>query len=239
LSFKKLGIFLICLISLTCSKDPVKPSVDYEPEINIFALLTLNNSNKRVIVEETFRSDSYLPAKRGVENAEVYIRRQQQEIHLQHIHNGRYIDTLDILEMRSGETYTLFIQLPDGREFSAQTVIPDAPKIIQPQHAANVPAYNPLEVQWNASKYAKDYIVSITNIGGDFTTSTLTDTLETTIFPFLFAPPNVYIIKVAAASPDYFTYIQTPPHKNSQGNIQGAVGVFGAIAYKYISVEAE
>ena len=215
------------------------PTIDYEPEVNVFGLFILNNNQKTIWLEQTYKVTDYLPEFRGIEDAEVKVTTSSQRVFFTHLFNGRYVDDKDELVLEAGETYYLDIVLNNGHKITAQCVMPDKPSITSPQYADTVAAYRALEVSWNHAEFADRYELSIYNFNRTFTFSTLSDSDSEELFAFLFAKPDEYMIKLTAMDRNYYDHTRSRSNREKIHHIEGAMGVFGAIAYDYLRIYAK
>lgn len=180
-----------------------------------------------------------MPAERGITDATVIIGTDDEKVIMSHRENGAYFDKYRQLTLKAGETYYLDITLDDGHKISATCLMPDKPKIRKPQHQEYVQAYHFLDIEWDKVPQVCRYAVYVTgNISG-FSTHVRTDTSATTIYPFLFAQPDNYVIKTVALDHNYYDYIIGDKNDDPILHIQGSLGVFGAIAYDEVVVTAK
>lgn len=198
----------------------------------------LNEQEKIIRIEKTCKVDEYFPENRGISNAAVVIRTDSLSVNFDHLANGEYTDRGGDLFLKAGEKYSLSVSLPDGRQAWATTLMPDPPEISSPKAHASIKARSPLQVDWAASDLAFRYLVHVSNDARTFNISSRTDSTSVTLFPFLFAKQGVYFVKVTAADCNYYEYISTSDSREASVNIDGALGVFGAVATDAISVYA-
>jgi len=230
-------VFTLELVS--CDEHSVSPQIDYKPELNVFALLILNNQQKVVRVERSYRIDEYLPESVGIANAQVTIRNESQTVHFTHTGEGSYRDTDNALLLKAGTTYHLVVEVPDGRKVSGGCTMPAKPKIINPKSYQEVSAHRVLDVQWQAADFAHRYLCFLTDLEKDFTPRQYSDSTATTFFAFLFAEPDVYTLKVAACDQNYYDHIRTNENNEDIIHLKGGLGVFGALAYDEVTFLAK
>lgn len=238
---KKISIlFLFILIAFlfSCDKSPQQPDMSYESELYVFGLLMLNEQEKIIRVEETYKVDEYFPENRGIANASVVIHTDSLSVIFDHLANGEYTDRGGDLFLKAGERYSLSVSLPDGRQAWATTLMPHPPEITVPKSHASIKARSPLQVSWKASDQAFQYLVHVSNDARTFNISSRTDSTSVSMFPFLFANQGIYYIKVNASDRNYYEYVSSYDSREASVNIDGALGVFGAVAGDAISVFA-
>jgi len=234
-----LFVSLFIFIVLGCNSEPTAPNFPYESKVNVFALLILNNQQKIVRIEHTYKATEYYPEFRGITDAEVSIGTAEHDVKFIHQFNGVYYDIHKELMLQGGETYYLNVTLSDGKRISAQCTMPSKPKIVKPIAQSSVDAFRFLDIEWEAAQYAHRYLIYARNNSGDFATETRSNSTAVTFYPFLFAPPDYYVLKVVAADRNYYDYIRSQSNRDPILHINGALGVFGAVAYDEIVVSAK
>lgn len=229
---------LLPLLLMACDQKSPLPSYSYEPEVNVFALLMLNNQQKTVRVERTYKATDYLPDQRGIDDATIFISSDSQKVSFVHRGNGLYQDVGSELLLRAGRTYHLEVTLADGNKIIGECTQPDRPKIVAPKNGATVDAYRLLNIEWQRTDFAYRYLVFADNGDRSFSVSERTDSTAITLYTFLFADPEMYLLRVAAADPNYYAYLLGSSDDEPASTLDGGLGVFGAVAYDEISVIA-
>lgn len=237
LCLKFLKIFIIWILAVFtlqwvfCDERSVSPQIDYDPELNVFALLILNNQQKIVRVGHSYRIDKKIPESEGITNAQVTIGSDNQNVIFEHAGEGNYRDVHNELDLISGTRYNLKVAVPDGRKVTGSCVMPSKPQISSPQEYQQVAAHHPLNVAWQASDFTHRYICVLSDLEKDFTPSQYTDSTATTFYTFFFAEPDVYTLKVIASDQNYYDHIRTGEDDQDIVHVKGGLGVFGALAY--------
>ena len=163
-------IFMIFTLQwFFCNERSVSPQIDYEPELNVFALLILNNQQKIVRVEHSYRIEEYMPESEGITNAQVTIRSDSQTVQFEHAGEGNYRDAGNSLLLIPGTTYHLEVEVPDGRELTGSCIMPAKPEIINPKFYEEVPAHKALNVMWYKADFAHRYLCILSDLEKDFT----------------------------------------------------------------------
>jgi len=224
---------------LNCSKESPLPTYTYDPEVNVFALLILNNQQKIVRVERSYKATDYFPEQRGITDATVFIHDDTTAVQFLHQGNGIYQDVDGRLLLAAGKSYRLDVTLANGKKITAQCRQPGRPAILSPVNNSVVDAFKFLSIEWGKADFAYRYLVYLNDTSRDFTVSDRTDSTALTFYPFLFAEPDVYVIKVVAAEPNYYDYIRGRPEDEPLSLVSGGLGVFGAVAYDEIVVVAK
>ncbi len=228
----KIILFLLLLALLfACNDNPTVPDFDYEPEINVFGLLILNRQQKTIRIEQTYKVTDYFPEFRGVEDAQVWVSSGDQKVRFVHLFNGNYSDKENKLKLVPGETYYLRIDMPDGRKVTADCIMPAAPRILSPVTNESVPAFKALDVFWERAEFAHRYEIAVDDEFRNFKYSNFSDSTHIQLFPFIFAHPGRYNLKVASLDRNYFDHVRSRSNRDPILHIEGALGVFGAIAY--------
>ena len=232
-------LLIVMILISSCNKEnPTVPEFDYEPEINVFGLFILNNNQKTIRIEQTYKVTDYYPSFRGIEDATVFVSTESQRVEFVHLFEGRYSDEHDVLQLTPGETYKLDITMSDGRKVSAQCIMPDKPKILQPVNGGTAEAFTPLTVEYEQAEFADRYQISLTNDFGGIDFYELSAEGEEELYGFIFAKPDRYIIKVASLDKNYYDHLRSRSDREPLLNINGAVGVFGALAYDTVRFTA-
>ncbi len=235
----KISILLLLLTVLSCKIEEVAaPKLEYEPEIVVFAMLLAterpNDDQKTVRIERTYVVTDTLPYnenQRAVKDAKVFIETEGQRVQFHYTFASNYEDIADQLKIVAGQTYKLDITLSDGRKITSQCLMPGRPHIISPTTDVSVEAYKPLPVKWTEDEFAHRYEVSIEEEFNAFLYDEFFATTEEEIFFFILAPPGKYYIKVASLDQNYYDYLRSRQNRQPISNINGALGVFGAMAY--------
>ncbi len=231
-------LLLLLLLTLGCSKEPPLPTYSYDPEVNVFALLILNNQQKIVRVERSYKATDYFPEQRGIPDATVFVNDDTAAVQFLHQGNGVYQDVDGRLLLAAGKHYRLDITLANGKKLTARCTQPGRPTIQSPMNNSTVEAFKFLSIEWGKADFAYRYLVYLNDTSRDFTLSDRTDSTGITFYPFLFAEPDVYVIKVVAAEPNYYDYLRGRPEDEPMSLVSGGLGVFGAVAYDEIVVVA-
>lgn len=229
------------LIWLSCNDLPEAPKIDYEPEINVFGLLILNNNQKNVKLEKTYRVTDYFPSapNRAVTDARVIVRSNDQEVEFKHLFEGNYGDIQDKLTLKAGYVYQLDVTLADGRKIFAETTMPSKPQILTPSKSDTLPAFQMLNIKWQPALFARAYAVTVYAPTDDFEMTVYSEDTELTFFGFLFAAPNRYTLKVSALDENLYDYFRSRRNRDPLLHIEGAIGVFGSMAYQAVQFEAK
>jgi len=230
---------LLCILA-GCETEPLQPEFNYDSELNVMGLLELNSESCELRLTATTPILETAATPSGISNATVTVQQGDQSVQLENVFEGTYIDRLQKLEYLAGKDYTLTLDASGFPVSRAVCTIPAKPQILQPQQAETVNAHSTLKVKWQAAdSIAAGYIISVNGVSNTFTTTLFTTGTEIDIFPFLFAPPNVYILQVTAAESHYFRYVQLDELDDPHLNVSHAVGVFGAVAWAQVLVKAE
>lgn len=236
----EIKLALIVLLFLTsCTEQSVSPNIDYQPELNVFALLILNNQQKIVRVERSYRVDEYLPEDTGISNAQISISSESQNVQFQSVGQGNYRDVDNALLLSPGVTYNLLVKVPDGRQVTGRCIMPGKPKIIIPESSQEVRAYQPLEIKWQAGNFAHRYICVLYDLEKDFTPQMIADSTAIKFYAFFFASPDVYTLKVMSTDRNYYDHIRTGDNTDDIVHLEGGLGVFGALAYDEVTFVAK
>lgn len=240
---KNLSLYALAaaLVFAACNDTPTQPKVDYESEVNVFGLLILNNGQKNIRLERTYKVTDYFPSlqDRAIEDARVVVRSDEQEVEFKHLFDGNYGDAEDKLVLKAGFVYQLEIILKDGRRVTSETIIPSLPEIVSPQKAEVVRSFQSLPIAWNAALFCAQYAVTVFSQTGGFEFTTYTGETEESVFSFLFAPPGRYVLKVTAMDQNFYDHSRSRPDRNPILHIDGGIGVFGAMAFKSVVFEAK
>lgn len=237
--FHIISALLIVLIFLSCAiEDATAPKLDYEPEVVVFGLLLLTENDdegqKTIRIERSFEITDKLPLdarNRAITDAKVFIETEDQRVQFLYTFDSNYEDIYNRLNIVPGQTYKLNITLADGRNISAQCIMPSKPEIISPRVNAPVEAYKPLDVTWQNDEFAYVYELSIEEEMESFSYSEFSASTEEEILFFVLAPPGKYFLKVASLDQNYYDYLRTSQSRQPISNIDGGLGVFGAMAY--------
>ncbi len=229
---------LLLLSFFACEIEEVAaPKLEYDPEIVVFGLLLYNEYDEfqtTIRIEHAYDITDTLPEdseKRAVKDAQVFVETSTQRVEYEHTFNSNYQDIRGQLERIPGETYKLDITLADGRKITSQCILPDKPLITSPALDTSVEAYKPLTVTWQRDEFAHRYQVSVEEDFDSFYFDEFSATTEEEIFFFVLAPPGRYYLKVASLDQNYYDYLRSARSRESGSNVNGALGVFGAIAY--------
>ncbi len=219
------------LLLLACDHGPDVNEFNYEPEVNLFALLLLNSQQTIIRLEETSRSMDPLPDDRGIAGAEISIQWVEQQVVFRDQGDGRYAEEGEKLRLVPGVTYELLALLPDGRRVEAECTMPVPPEIIAPVDQERVEAYASLPISWLGERGTPGYIVSVRGNTSGHSAEAMTDSTAVDFFPFYLAQPDRYVLKVAAVDRNYNEYLRVQEDEVPTWRVQGGIGVFGAIAW--------
>lgn len=230
----------VAFLGLSCNDLPNSPKIDYEPEINVFGLLILNNNQKNIKLERTYKVTDYFPSapNRAVTDARVIVRSNDQEVEFKHLFEGNYSDIQDKLTLKAGYVYQLDVTLADGRKVFAETTMPSKPQIITPSKGDTLPAFRLLGIEWQPALFSRAYAVTVYAPNGDFELTVYTEETQLSFFGFLFAPPARYTLKVSALDENLYDYFRTRSNREPLLHIEGGIGVFGSMAYQAVQFEA-
>jgi len=235
---KWITIPLLALIS-GCTRSTGVTEFTYTPEVNVFALFILNNQQKIIRIEESYRVTEYVPENRGISDAEVMVQSKNQQVRFIHRVNGYYEEETALLHLAEGETYHLYIQMADGRRAKGQCTMPYQPEIKTPLPHNPVRAYSALDIAWAVAVPACRYEISVRgNISG-YSAQAGTDSLQMSFYPFLLAQPDIYVLKVTALEQNYYDYIRVGEDHPPIFHLEGAIGVFGAMSYDEVIISAQ
>jgi len=219
------------ILLLACDHGPDVNEFNYEPEVNLFALLLLNSQQTIIRLEETSRSMDPLPDDRGIAGAELSIQGGEQRVAYRHQGGGIYAEEGEKLRLIPGVTYKLLALLPDGRRVEAECTMPVPPDIIAPAEQERVEAYASLPISWRGEQGTPGYIVSVRGITSGHNAETKTDSTAVDFFPFYLAQPDRYVLKVAAVDRNYNEYLRVQEDEVPIWRVRGGIGVFGAMAW--------
>lgn len=216
-----------------CDDNPTRPEFEYEPEINVFGLLILDDAypQKTVKLERTYTIDEYFPNFRGIEDAVVMVRTEEQDVQFQHSFQGTYVDVNDELRLSAGTLYQLDVTLADGEKITSECVMPARPTMISPAPNDQVPAYTALKLHWEETLFAQQYAISVESDLASFEFTLLSDSTAASFFPFIFAGPGSYRARISALDQNYYDHARSRSNRNPILHIEGAIGVFGAISF--------
>ncbi len=229
----------LLLLLVACAETPQVTEFSYAPEINVFALLLLNNQQKIIHIEQSYPVTEVVPENRGIADARVTITSDNQAVPFSHLVNGLYVEAADVLQLMAGKKYRLQIVLSDGRQVRGECTIPHPPGITTPQPGIPVPAYTAVEIAWESKARAPRYQVSVRGNMFGFSAEVGTDSLHTTFYPFLLAQPDIYVLKVAALDANYHDYLRVAEDQPPLFRLQGALGVFGAMSHDEVILIAQ
>lgn len=240
--FKFINILLMpgILISLVaCSNDnPIVPEIDYEPEVVVFGLLLLTDRDqgqqKTIRIERSYEITEKVPDYsdgRAIKDALVFVETENQRVQFEHDFASAYSDKNNELQLLPGERYKLDITLKDGQKITSECLMPDRPAIVSPTLTEPVQAFEPLLVKWQEAEFAHRYQIAVEADNDGFQFSTFSASDQEEIYAFIFARPNIYYFKVASLDQNYYDYLRSRSNRQPISHINGALGVFGAIAY--------
>ncbi len=224
-------LLLTPLLFLACDQGPDVNEFNYEPEVNLFALLLLNSQQTIIRLEESCRSMDPLPEDRGIAGAEVVIQGDDQRVFFRDQGGGRYAEEGEKLRLVAGVTYELSVLLADGRRVEAECTMPAPPGIVSPADQERVAAYASLPISWRGDDGTPGYIVSMRGSTSSHSAEVRTDSTAVDFYPFYLAQPDRYTLKVAAVDNNYHEYLRTQEEEIPLWTIQGGIGVFGAMAW--------
>ncbi len=227
------------LLLAACGGGPDVNEFNYEPEINVFALLLYNSGQTVIRLEESYRALDRVPEDRGIAGARVTIKGADQEVAYVDQGGGRYAEAGKILRLEPGATYLLTISVPDGREVAAQCTMPAPPRLIAPADQQHIAANDALPVVWQSESPEPHFLVNVRGNIHAYSAEVMTDSTATDFYPFYLAQPDIYVLKVAALDRNYYDYLRMRDEEEPLWHIRGGIGVFGAIAYDERVIIAE
>ena len=234
-----IAILLIAAVLLSCKNDdPTAPNLDYDSEVVVFGLFMItdreNVQQKIIRLERSFKVTDELPRspkERAIKDARVFVETKDQKFQFEYLFDSTYMDRSGELVLVPGELYKLDIALSNGHKITAECLMPDRPTIVAPTASAPVAAFLPLTVIWEEAPFAYRYQIAIDDDFEGFQFSTYSASDQEELYPFLFARPNEYTLKVASLDQNYYDYLRSRSNRDPISHITGALGVFGAIAY--------
>jgi len=121
-------LFIICAMLFSCSLEPV--DYEHENDARYYIYCTLNPvaRNQEVLVGKTFPETH----PRDISDVVVTISSDIDTAEFTYTRDGIYKDLFDPLEVRCGETYTLNVNLKNGRTFFGHTTVPGEFHILKP-----------------------------------------------------------------------------------------------------------
>ena len=138
-----------------------------------------------------------------------------------------------------GGTYSLHVQLPDGREVAGHTTIPTAPQTPPINSSITFDrSRDTLRLAWPASAGTRVYEVFVSSSRSVFTTFAdtsiaLPGTAQTSAGSFAFIPGATSQLVVSAVDDNYYDYYRRGSDPFSGGGIEthlvGGIGLFGSI----------
>ncbi|MBN1559713.1 DUF4249 family protein [candidate division KSB1 bacterium] len=232
-------IFLLIVAGISCKNDdPTAPRLDYDSEIVVFGLFMItekeNVQQKTIRLEQSYKVTDPLPQsqkERAIKDAVVFVETNDKRIQFEYLFDSTYLDKAGTLKLVPGELYKLDITLTNGHKITSEFIMPDRPKILRPNASAPAAAYQPLTVSWEEARFAHRYEIAIDDDFGEFQLATFSASDHEELYPFLFATPNEYTLKVASLDQNYYDYLRSRSNRDPISHINGAIGVFGAIAY--------
>lgn len=231
-------ILLLIAVYLSCSDEPVAPELDYDSEVVVFGLLLMtekeNVQQKAIRLERSYIVTEKLPPSqkdRAIKDALVFIESGDERVQFEYRFDNVYLDKPGELQLIPGELYKLDITLANGQKITAECIMPDRPKILRPTAGQPVAAYQPLTVAWELARFAYRYEIAIDENFDGFEFSMLSASDQEELYPFLFAGPDGYTVTVASLDQNYYDYLRSRSDRTPISHIDGALGVFGAIAY--------
>lgn len=232
-------LWLAITAFLACNETPTRPQIDYESEVNVFGrfILYANKgqlvSQKNITLEHTYKITERFPdpRARAIEDARVIVRSDEQQVEFQRLFEGTYGDVEDKLKLKPGAAYQLEVLLQDGRRVTAETIIPTLPEIIIPERDAEVSSFQPLTIKWRPALFCDHYAVTVYAVDGNFNVTLFSDKTEENFYPFLFAFPGRYMVKIAALDQNLYDYLRSRSNRNPILHINGGIGVFGSMAF--------
>jgi len=233
------SVLLSSLLFMSCTDQPSQPEFDYKPEINVIGLLILNNNQKNIRIERTFSIKEKITDDRYISDALVFVHCGEQKVPFVHLFDGNYADENNDLELRAGAYYQLEVLLNDGRQVFAETQMPARPSILDPIKEQMVGAFTTLQVNWQGAPFAYRYAVSIEGLSNSFEIMDFSEDTEQTMFAFLFAGPGTYRLKVSSLDINFYDYSRERSNRYPIQHMDGALGVFGAMAYETVVFQAE
>jgi hypothetical protein len=222
---------LLALMLSGCDEGPNVNEFNYEPEVNVFALLLLNSGQTIIRLEESCRAIDPLPENRGIADAEVTISAEDQRVAYVDQGGGLYQEAGEKLRLVPGMTYELAVNLKDGRRVEARCIMPAPPVIRRPADQEHVAAYESLPVSWEEAPGVQHYWVSVRGNMYSYNAEVKADSSAIDFYPFYLAQPDIYVLRVAAVDRNYHDYALTNSEEQPVWHITGGIGVFGALAF--------
>lgn len=175
-------VILILIFIMGCGYDTIEEiyNPNYTPEISVFSIISTDNNQEFVIVEETIQLNEYdeYDSNTIIEDAEVFIigdadttqftfYKNSQSNYNDYLSKGIYLDVNNEFLAEAGKTYQLVVNVPDGRTVTGSTTVPQIPAISQPAHwtLLQKETIRNTSIQWednpNTIGYSVNFLVEV------------------------------------------------------------------------------
>ncbi|MFQ6618242.1 MAG: DUF4249 family protein [Fidelibacterota bacterium] len=236
------------------STEPLSPV--YNPQINVFGLLSPDPQLTFVRVERTFRIDVAMDMQKGlIDNADVEISWSAGIIKLIFDgDNGYYRDPNLNFSAAHEMEYQLSVSAPGFNELKASTVVPGDFSILRPVNGDTVNGIDKVEIKWSKSEKSEIYFHQIfvvelkdiedPEIYGIITSQSFVKDTSLTIFPFFggyaFPVEGRYRIKIAACDRNYYDYFRTGKSEDQKDleHLSGGHGLLGSVVIDSVDIYA-
>ncbi|MBN1465946.1 DUF4249 family protein [candidate division KSB1 bacterium] len=236
--FCNILILLMIAACLSCNDEAMAPDLDYDSEVVVFGLFLItekeNVQQKAIRLERSYKVTEKVPPSqkdRAIKDALVFVESKDKRVQFEYLFDNVYLDNADELQLLPGELYKLDITLTNGHKITAECIMPDRPKILSPAAGQSVAAYQPLTVTWEKARFAHRYEIAIDENFDGFQVSMFSASDQEDLYSFLFAGPDRYTVTVASLDQNYYDYLRSRSDREPISHINGALGVFGAMAY--------
>lgn len=166
--------FLLLLLFVGC--EVIKLPTEYEPELNIFAVLYPDRDSQMVFLGHTYKATDTLPNSHcddfihgfhrcwsGVSGAQVRISYDSAEVDFEEINDSLLTYYAAALQVLPGKSYCLEVVYQDDTIYTTTTV-PETFAILNPQDGDTVNLEDTLA--WEESVGAKSYLLEGAGEGG-------------------------------------------------------------------------
>lgn len=283
-------IIFVCFLLVSCSGFSIKEEVympEYTPEISVFGVLSNNGSQEFVVVERTMQLNERYEtghSKITIDDAIVTIMSDSDTTefmftenvnHMSYYAEGDYIISNMYVDFNQkffaipGKSYKLKVQVPDGREVTAQTTLPEAPEIYAPQSFSRIKRseLKNVLVKWKDDPDAVAYCVSLLiktkaiHYKGGYIPATWINILDDEYEMYYDPPANLVhiddsifntpagtisdtaMIKIEAIDRMLYDYASKNEMASLVGTdfnlVEGGVGVFGSICVDSVKIILE
>ena len=263
LSFPLLALLVACN-GLTPDPEIYRP--DYEPESSVFGVISPNAAYEFVLVERPRRLDEAFLANTIIENAKVIIASEEGSTQFTYsrvvpnFQGGLYVDRSNSFRAVPGETYTLVIDVPDGRRVTGSTRVPLTPNVLKPDSSYRLSRLNAAEttVDWERDAEAAAYRLSLRVYDRIYrywfnvlnhnevivSPPVLLDQLSEGFYSRYDSLSKTAIVEVMVMDRNYYDYIRSNTDLaeitgTSLSLVEGGVGVFGSLNFASASVMLE